>query len=340
MNVKTKHFEDLESKHPKYFRVLQKLPIETQQGIDHQILFELGDLNYIDAGNSLSLPVLGLFAGVHGIESIGVQILHRFLDYLLEQTKWNSQLRTLLRQLRIVGIPIVNPAGYVARSRCNGRGVDLMRNAPITSKFAPPFLGGQTLTDKLPYFRGRHGLEPENVGLIGAVRREMFDAPFSLSLDLHSGFGLADFLWTPWAKEKGPPPSWTDYLVLKGVLDSTLRHHVYKFEQQSESYCTHGDIWDFLFEEFHSESSRAGVYLPLTLEVGSWIWLRKSPANAFRMGGLFNPLEPHRQRRVLRRHLPLLDLLIHVVANFRQVFPSVGVQGSNLKVRSSGGSHG
>jgi hypothetical protein len=51
------------------------------------------------------------------------------------------------------------------------------------------------------------------------------------------------------------------------------------------------------------------VLLPLTLEMGSWTWVRKNPLQAATSLGRFNPVKPHRRRRTLRRHLPLLDFL-------------------------------
>ena len=33
--------------------------------------------------------------------------------------------------------------------------------------------------------------------------------------------------------------------------------------------------------------------------------------------GRFNPVKPHRHRRTLRRHLPLLDFLLHAVISHR-----------------------
>jgi hypothetical protein len=48
----------------------------------------------------------------------------------------------------------------------------------------------------------------------------------------------------------------------------------------------------------------------LTLEMGSWLWVRKNPRQFFSRQGLFNPLIEHRQQRVLRRHVQLLDFLL------------------------------
>ena len=52
---------------------------------------------------------------------------------------------------------------------------------------------------------------------------------------------------------------------------------------------------------------RTAFFLPLTLEMGSWLWVKKNPRQLFSRHGIFNPLIEHRQQRVLRRHLALLD---------------------------------
>lgn len=321
MIAEHRDYETLALKHPQYFRLERRIDVSTRRGIEPQFLFHLHDA----AVEKESLPVLGLFAGVHGIEAIGVKILYNFVDHLLAQTRWNASVRQLLRRVKIVGIPIVNPAGFVAGTRSNGRGVDLMRNAPVESLKQWPFIGGQRLTNWLPYFRGHGAFEDENKALISAIEEHLWKAPFSVSLDIHSGFGLEDFLWTPYAKEQGFPPTWDAYLALKDVLDQTLRHHVYRFEPQSINYCTSGDVWDFLYDSFLArERDGDRHFLPLTLEVGSWVWVKKSPSSALHLRSFFNPMHPHRERRVLRRHLPLLTLLVHAVASHQDILPRRG----------------
>ena len=51
------------------------------------------------------------------------------------------------------------------------------------------------------------------------------------------------------------------------------------------------------------------VFLPMTLELGSWLWIRKNPRQLFSRQGIFNPIKAHRTQRVLRRHADLLDFL-------------------------------
>jgi hypothetical protein len=58
--------------------------------------------------------------------------------------------------------------------------------------------------------------------------------------------------------------------------------------------------------------------------MGSWIWVRKNPRQLFSRHGLFNPLIGHRQQRVLRRHLGLLDFLMRAAASHARWCPSPG----------------
>ena len=57
-------------------------------------------------------------------------------------------------------------------------------------------------------------------------------------------------------------------------------------------------------------SLKEKVFLPLTLEMGSWRWVKKNPRQLISFMGLFNPLVPHREKRTMRRHLLLLEFLI------------------------------
>lgn len=339
MIAEHQYYEQLARRYPRYFRLQPVAEVETRDGPEPVYRFDLCDIERIPP----SAPAFGFFAGVHGIEAIGVKILVTFLDHILEQTDWNEAVRNLLARVRVTGIPIVNPCGFVAGTRCNGNGVDLMRNAPVESEEPArlPLIGGHRITPSLPYFRGEGGFETENLEVIRLVEEVLWKAPFSYALDIHSGFGAEDYLWTPYARKKGPPPRWVDYQKISLLLDRTLRNHVYRFEPQSVHYCTHGDLWDYLFDWSvlgvpPSRSAREDAaaqthhFLPMTLEVGSWIWLKKSPSKALSVRNFFNPVHPHRERRVLRRHLPLLNFLLHVVADYASVLdlPSAGARAS------------
>lgn len=72
------------------------------------------------------------------------------------------------------------------------------------------------------------------------------------------------------------------------------------------------------------EEKRSQVFLPLTLEMGSWLWIRKSPLQLFSRIGFFNPLPAHRLQRVLRRHLLWLEFLVLAACGFRNWLPGEG----------------
>jgi hypothetical protein len=91
------------------------------------------------------------------------------------------------------------------------------------------------------------------------------------------------------------------------------------FEPQSRQYSTHGDLWDYLYLQ---AMQGARVFLPLTLEMGSWLWIKKSPRQLFSSAGLFNPLPKHRLQRVLRRHQLWLDFLTRAACEHRRWLPA------------------
>jgi hypothetical protein len=60
------------------------------------------------------------------------------------------------------------------------------------------------------------------------------------------------------------------------------------------------------------------TFLPLTLEIGSWRWIRKNPLQLRQSLGLFHPIKPHRINRVLRSHLVLMDFLLHAAMSYEK----------------------
>ncbi len=267
-------------------------------------------------------PTLGFTGGVHGLERVGAQVALTFLEYLCQQLSWNEDFVTFLKGARIAAIPIVNPGGLIMHRRSNPFGIDLMRNAPIEAEeltnFASMFAGGHRISPKLPYYRGPKGqpMQAESQALVDFMRKEVLTARFSIALDIHSGFGARDRLWYPYARTQRPFAHMDEVVGLKNLLDKTLRYHVYHYESQSHSYTTHGDLWDYLFfESFEEQKKNNQRFIPLTLEMGSWMWLKKNPLQIFSPFGLFNPIKVHRFNRIMRRHLPLLQFLMHATKN-------------------------
>ncbi len=266
-----------------------------------------------------SAPTFGLVGGVHGLERIGTRVVLAYLHTVIEMLQWDELLSRSLERIRLVFVPIVNPYGILMRRRGNAAGVDLMRNAPPhPDSQGSFFVGGQRLSPHLPWYMGVEGapMQPEAFALCNFMRREVFGARRAVVVDVHSGYGMDDRVWFPYARTRKPFPDVGSVYALKQLLDTALPNHVYRVEPQARNYTVCGDLWDFLYDEQRAQPG-AGVFLPLTLEMGSWRWVKKNPRQLFdRLGG-FNPLKPHRLRRTLRRHLTLFDFLRRATASDR-----------------------
>lgn len=255
-------------------------------------------------------PAAGFFGGVHGLERIGAAVVLAFLHSMLSRLHWDSMLRQQLEAMRMVFVPVVNPGGLCCGTRANPHGVDLMRNAPLDAQQRVAFLvGGHRLSPRLPWYRGPRGapMEEESLALCRVVEDELLSHRFSIAVDCHSGFGLSDRIWFPFAGTRTPIPHLPEMHALCEILDQTHRHHPYVFEPQSRQYLTHGDLWDHLYRLACRDPER--VLLPLTLEMGSWLWVKKNPRQLLSLQGLFNPLLSHREARVLRRQVEWLDFV-------------------------------
>jgi hypothetical protein len=269
------------------------------------------------------VPAVGFFGGIHGLERIGTQVLLAFLHSLLRRLRWDRMLQRQLASVRLVFMPLVNPAGMWRGTRSNPHGVDLMRNAPVESAERVPFLiGGHRISAQLPWYRGRAGasMELESVAVCSVVQEELFSREFSLALDCHSGFGLRDRIWFPYARSAEPIRHLPEVDALHSLFDQTYPDHNYVFEPQCRQYLAHGDLWDHLYLQALQHEQR--VFLPLTLEMGSWLWIKKSPRQLFSRMGIFNPLPLHRLQRVLRGHLVWMDFLVRAAGSHRLWLPA------------------
>ena len=309
---------------------LERLIDDGAAALDARVVCQVtaGDRQFpihaIALGNpSLDVPAVGFFGGVHGLERIGTQVLIAYLSSLVRRLQWDALLHRQLESLRRVFMPLINPGGVWLGTRANPNGVDLMRNAPIVSSERVPLLiGGQRISPRLPWYRGALDapLEAESGALCAVVEAELLAREFSIALDCHSGFGISDRLWFPYAHTVTPIAGLPEMLALKEIFDQSNSHHRYIFEQQSRQYLTHGDLWDHLYRR--AEAQAGCTFLPLTLEMGSWLWVKKNPRQLFSRHGIFNPLIDHRQQRVLRRHLAWLDFLTRAAGSHQRWRPT------------------
>ncbi len=268
-------------------------------------------VHVITLGNpARDVPAVGYFGGVHGLERIGAGVVITYLQSLVMRLQWDSTLHKQLESVRLIFMPIVNPGGMALGTRANPNGVDLMRNAPVEAREPVPFLvGGQRLSAGLPWYRGPKAkpMEMESQAVCDVVTTELLTRDFSLCVDCHSGFGSSDRIWFPYAHTRAPIAHLAEMHALKSIFVQSHSHHRYTIEPQSLQYLAHGDLWDHLY--LQSCVQPHCVFLPLTLEMGSWLWVKKNPRQLFSRHGIFNPLIEHRQQRVLRQHQLLLDFL-------------------------------
>ncbi|AEI80090.1 zinc carboxypeptidase [Cupriavidus necator N-1] len=253
-------------------------------------------------------PAIGIFGGIHGLERIGTQLVLDYLRSVLSRLAWDELLHRELQSVRLVFMPIVNPGGMWAGTRANPNGVDLMRNGPQDADARVPFLaGGQRIGAWLPWYRGTAGapMEAESRALLRVVQEELLPRPLSFAVDCHSGYGWRDSIWFPYAGTRRPMAHLPEMYLLKTLFEQAHPHHGYTFEPQSHQYLLHGDLWDHAYDL----TPHGNLFLPMTLELGSWLWIKKNPRQLFSREGIFNPIKAHRTARVLRRHVSLFDFL-------------------------------
>lgn len=267
---------------------------------------------------------VGFFGGVHGVERIGTQVLIAWLESLIERLQWDDSLHALLERVRLLFVPLINPGGMLSRTRCNPAGVDLMRNAPVDADHRVHWLlGGHRISPHLPWYRGAAGepMQPEAQAVCDVVEQRLLPHAFSLSLDCHSGFGIKDRIWFPYALSHQPIECLPELYALRTMFRASHPYHsIYRIEPQADQYTTHGDLWDYLYDRSRIDHA-PGSYLPLTLEMGSWLWIKKSPAQLFSMLGMFNPLAPHRHQRILRTHISFFEFLVRAASAHRRWRP-------------------
>lgn len=258
-------------------------------------------------------PCFFVVGGVHGLERIGAQLCLSLLRSSIERLIWDQTLLPLLERIRIVFVPLVNPVGYYRSTRSNGNGVDLMRNAPVEAQEKVPFLlGGHRFSNILPWYRGEAGkLEAEAQALMDKFHKECSHSSCVVSMDFHSGFGLKDRLWFPYSKTRKPFENLPEMHAFTQLFEQTHPYHIYQIEPQGHGYLLHGDLWDHLYKEFLANQN--SIFLPFTLEMGSWSWVKKNPWQLISKDGLFNPVKEHRVKRTYRRHHILFDFVLRAL---------------------------
>ncbi|TGM34823.1 M14 family zinc carboxypeptidase [Leptospira biflexa] len=259
--------------------------------------------------------VSGLIAGVHGLETIGIRVLLDFLDDLFARKTSVLYQEIKNGELGIVCIPILNPGGVALKRRSNPKGVDLMRNSGVEAVKAPFFFGGHKYSNFFPYYRGKV-LQTESRVLDRYFHEYFLNAENQMIpvVDIHSGFGTVDHVWWPYASTHDPCADELLFQKIGHHFTNSLNHFLYRFGPQSESYTTHGDLWDRLYDKFQSISKASQIpktsrFLPLTLEIGTWSDISLDPWKIFRKRGIFNPARESKQKSIISHRRFLSDVI-------------------------------
>lgn len=273
--------------------------------------------SFIIGAKNKNAPTFGLFGGVHGLEKIGTHVILNYLNSIAFRYAFNESLAEKFKRVRIVSIPMVNPVGVRHNKRGNGNGVDLMRNSPTKAVGKTiPLASGHRLSSKIWWYQGQEDvLEEESKILINFVEKEIFESYFSMALDVHSGFGVKDRLWYPYSKTQEPFPLESEVVAFKRMMKLVNPFHIYHVESQSDAYLINGDLWDHLYDLKQAASPiNKNIFIPWTLEMGSWNWVKKNPFQIFQSTGMFHPIKKHRVHRIMRRHWWLLDFFSNFVS--------------------------
>ncbi len=258
---------------------------------------------------------VGLVAGIHGLEKIGVQILVEFLEELLDPRSPCFMKEVEDGEIGILVVPVANPGGFVLNTRSNPAGVDLMRNSGDDAKGAPFFFGGHFISPMLPYYRGL-AVQPEARTLRKLMRDNFYGRRKhrAIVLDIHSGFGRKDSIWWPFASSDDRCPHESAFEDIRRRLHHD-GHTGYEFGPQSASYKIHGDLWDSFYRE--SLDSDVGTkkngFMPMTLEIGTWAGLGKNPKKIFNKKRLFNLKKKDRPSAVEKYKKLLRDIVLTAV---------------------------
>jgi hypothetical protein len=123
----------------------------------------------------------------------------------------------------------------------------------------------------------------------------------AVSLDVHSGFLAGDRIWFPYARTRQLFHNVPEVWALNELLSAAHENHVYTVEPQALNYTTHGDLWDYLYDDY-LKVCEGRTWLPLTLEMSSYLWYRKNPRQLLNRFGLFHPVKPHRTNAGCLQH--------------------------------------
>ena len=195
----------------------------------------------LELGESNANKNLYLNAAHHGNELASTQGLIGVLEYLLENQS-NPRVKTLLSQFNIVVQPVVNPDGFVRKSRYDSLGRDPNRDYAHPNK------------------------TNDNSFQIPAVRlvRDLLSRyKFTGAISFHSG---SEGVLFPWCHSEKKNPHHQHFLTLASRTAGAMGHKY--FSQSYFDYYTSGEFIDYAYMQYRT--------LAVTFEVSKAHTLHKN----------------------------------------------------------------
>jgi carboxypeptidase T len=252
------------------------------------------------------VPRVLFVGGIHGLEKVGVEMVIRLMDRLLEGHGTDQRITTMLEQRQVWLVPVLNPDGYATSRRKNARGVDLNRNFAVG--FSSP--GSASRWRLWPFYAGPSPYsEPETRAIKDLTAR----VPFSIALSFHSFGGLINF---PYGHTRTPAKDNKLFRAISQEMRKRQPHEKYAARQLSWLYKPKGSLEDDLYEH--------GGTLAFLIEMMRWFPRLMRPTVFWRRFSWFNPSETELASHLENNVEPAL-YLVEIAADPWAVLGSGGI---------------
>jgi hypothetical protein len=255
------------------------------------------------SSSGTEVPKVLFVGGTHGLEKVGVAMVIRLLDELVEGYVTDQRITSMLRQGEAWLVPVLNPDGYAASKRKNARGVDLNRN------FGVGFSDGGAARWKFwPFYRGPSPYsEPET----RAIKDLTSNVHFSIAVSFHSFGGLINF---PYGYTREPSEDDELFRAISEEMRKRQPNEKYAARQLSWLYRPSGCLEDALYEN--------GRTLAFLIEIMRWFPRFLRPDVLLNRVSWFNPKESELSWH-LDNNIELALYLLQIAGDPRRVLRSL-----------------
>jgi carboxypeptidase D len=201
------------------------------------------------------LPEVFLAGNIHGDETVGGQLLQRYLWDICNKYGTDAVLTSIVNSIDLYVMPMFNPDGYESNTRANANGVDLNRDFPNT--WTSP---SDTTT----------GRQPETAAYMNFTKSRQF----KLSLMYHGGAVVANYPYD--SRQPGTSGySATDRDLL--VQDLSVTYSYYNTEMYNNRNfppqgIVNGAMWYVIYGSAQDFAYDYRNTIDITLEVSTNKW--------------------------------------------------------------------